>query len=197
MAGVLLMESFPLKTLNQSWTLKRLSFWFVNSLTIVLTNMSLSCFLVLQLSSKIALRTVDLNDPVENKTFSSAFSYHLLLEDKSDLPSNLSQLNFRWLGLNSCQSRFVCGKLNGNSAIKVVDDAGAKEIWVKGELYEGQMNPESTFQVHVKRTGDDMSLSCFFWCTPDGQIPEAVNGEDVADIDELVNSSVTKDCAMI
>ena len=119
--------------------------------------------------------------------------FHIKLNGSSAASegSGLARLHYRfwWLGQgatdNTCQSRFVCSKLEGNICgnygLRVTDNSGHKDICYSSSDFQGHVNSGKALHVaiwHLHKP--DMDLSCYVWCTENGSLPEPSEGQPVS-----------------
>ncbi|TRY78589.1 hypothetical protein TCAL_04995 [Tigriopus californicus] len=107
--------------------------------------------------------------------------------------------DFLWLGEERCQASLVCSKMNGNTcgsyglSVKYGDSEDNINICSSSKMVSGflEHNQKATIGSWNIANTQDMEMTCFFWCNPNGTLPMISSDSEGGDelIEELVSST--------
>ena len=114
--------------------------------------------------------------------------YHFVVDSNTlAAQQTLNEVNVgvSWLWRRTCKSRLICNSLLGNPCgdygLEVSSSsAQASKVCHRGEIVEGKLSYNQLLKLRLwYAQGAEFQLSCYLWCTDDGELPSEVDDVEI------------------
>ena len=133
-----------------------------------------------QLSGSVPSKAVDFNP--KSTTTEIILSKRLLYHFQANSTGNIKfreasnyQAKLKWVGDGTCQARFVCavlaGNPNGDYGLSIGEDQGVPVKYPSQSINQSIGSGQSFVLNLWHSSSPKMDLSCYMYCTEDGELP--------------------------
>ena len=157
-----------------------------------------------QLDGTKDIKSIALNQESTSSSLSPQSVYHFKTDrsildlDKSCEGVCRENVTLSWFWPDDCQAKFVCNEMKGspcsNYGVQLsYPEEEIQDVCFARNQYEGSLgfNQEMTLSLwYSPHLNDTIDLSCFLWCTEDGDLPPDMVTETISE--ELLVSIVRK-----